>query len=114
MHLFQAVGTFEGDANVDENDCASSDDRKFTASFVNIASVFENNGTFAVEALDTLDVVEKNQLYQNVSKCVVNLIAGIARVVAEQDSLNEAANEIPPILPQMLLKLHWKDFAEVL
>ena len=28
--------------------------------------------------------------------------------------MNEAANEILPILPHMLLKLHGKDFAEVL
>jgi hypothetical protein len=55
----------------------------FSASFVSIASVIEDIGTFAVETLDALDVVEKNQLYQNVSKCVLNLIAGIARVVAE-------------------------------
>ena len=85
MHLFQAVGPMEGNGNVDENVCALSDDRKFTASFVSTASVIEDIGTFAVETLDALDVVEKNQLYQNVSKCVVNLIAGIARVVAEQD-----------------------------
>ena len=114
MHLCQAVGPMEGNANVDENVCALSDDRKFTASFVSIASVIEGIGTFAVETLDTLDVVEKNQLYQNVSKCVVNLIAGIARVVAEQDSMNEAAKTIPPILPHVLLKLHGRDFAEVL
>ena len=91
-----------------------TDDRKFSASFVSIASVIEDIGTFAVETLDALDVAEKNQLYQNVLKCVVNLIAGIARVVAEQDSMNEAANKIPPILPHMLLKLCRKDFAEVL
>ena len=28
--------------------------------------------------------------------------------------MNEAANEIHPILPHMLLKLHGKDFADVL
>ena len=39
MHLFQAVGPMEGNGNVDENVCALSDDRKFTASFVSIASV---------------------------------------------------------------------------
>ena len=83
MHIFQAVGPMEGNANVDQNDCALSYDRKFSASFVSIARVIEVIGTFAVETLDALDVVEKNQLYQNVSKCVVNLIAGIARVVAE-------------------------------
>ena len=83
MHLFQAVGPMEGNANVDENVCALSDDRKFSASFVIVASVIEDIGTFAVETLDALDVVEKNQLYQNVSKCVVDLITGIARVVAE-------------------------------
>ena len=114
MHIFQVDGPIEGNANIDENVCALSDDRKFTASFVSIASVIEDIGTFAVEILDALDVVEKNQLYQNVSKCVVNLIAGIARVVTEQDSMNEAANEIPPILPHMLLNLCGKNFAEVL
>jgi hypothetical protein len=35
-------------------------------------------------------------------------------VVAVQDSMNEAAKEIPPILPHMLLKLCGKDFAEIL
>ena len=114
MHLFQAVGPMEGNANVGENVCALSDDRKFSASFVTIAIVIEDIGTFAVETLDALDVVEKNQLSQNVSKCVVNLIAGIARMVAEQDSMKEAANEILPIVPHMLLKLCGKDFAEVL
>ena len=34
--------------------------------------------------------------------------------VAEEDSMNAAANEIPQILPHMLRKLHGKDFAEVL
>ena len=67
-----------------------------------------------MEILDALVVVETSQLYQNVLKCVLNLIAGIARVVAEQDSMNEAANEIPPMLPHMHLKLYGKDFAEVL
>ena len=28
--------------------------------------------------------------------------------------MNEAANEVPPILPHMLLKLRGKDFAKVL
>ena len=64
MHLFQAAGPIEGIANVDENVCALSGDRKFTASFVSIASVIEDIGTFPVETLDALDVDEKNQLYQ--------------------------------------------------
>ena len=67
-----------------------------------------------METVDGLDVVEKDQLYQNVSNCVVNLIAGLARVVAEQDSMNDAANEILPISSHMLLKICGKNFAEVL
>ena len=67
-----------------------------------------------MESIDALDVVEKNQLNQNVSKCVVNLIVGIARGLTEQDSMKDTANEISPILPHTLLKLHWQDFAEVL
>jgi hypothetical protein len=57
MHLFYAVGQIEENANVDENVCALSDDMKFTASFVSIASVIEDIGTFVVETLDALDVL---------------------------------------------------------
>ena len=57
-----------------------------------------------METVDGLDVVENDLLYQNVSNCVVNLIAGLARVVAEQDSMNDATNEILPISSHMLLK----------
>ena len=39
MHIFQAAGPIEGNANVDENVCALSDVRKFSAFFVSIASV---------------------------------------------------------------------------
>jgi hypothetical protein len=60
IHLFQAVGPIEGNANFDQNVCALSDDGKFSAPFVSIASVIEDIGTFAVGALDALDDVEKN------------------------------------------------------
>ena len=67
MHLSQAAEPIEGNANVNDNSCALSSDRKFIASFVSIASVIEDIGTFAVETVDALDVDEKNQLYENVS-----------------------------------------------
>ena len=60
-----------------------------------------------METLDALDAVEKYQLYQNVLKCVVNLIAGIARVVAEQDSMNEAATLA---IPAIRFTTHFKTF----
>jgi hypothetical protein len=69
MQFFQAVGPMEGNASVDENVFALSDDRTFTASFVSIAGVFEDIGTFAVETLDAPDVVEKihcTKISQNV------------------------------------------------
>jgi hypothetical protein len=88
-----------------------SDDKKFTASFVSIASVFEDIGAYAVETIDALDGIKKNQLYQ---KCHVNLIVGIAIMVAEQDSMKDTANEILSILPHILLILHGKDVSEVL
>jgi hypothetical protein len=69
MHLIQLVGPIEGNANVDKNFCALADDRKVIASFVSIASVIEDIGTFAVDTLDTLDVVEKNYLYQMSEMC---------------------------------------------
>ena len=102
MHLFQAVGPIEGNSNVDENVCALSDDRKFSASFVSIASVIEDIGTFAVETLDALDVVEKNQLFENVSKCVVNLKLAAA-IGTRSNSANKVSISAPSSVSIILI-----------
>ena len=45
---------------------------------------------------------------------MVNLIAAIKEVTAEQDSSNSATDEIPPVLPHMLVKMHGRDFARII
>ena len=67
----------------------------------------EDLGSYAVEILipDAFDIDQKRALCRNVAQSVANLIAGLSSVVAERDSMNRAANSLPPVLPNMLVKL---------
>jgi hypothetical protein len=42
---------------------------------------------------------------KSIATCYVNLIAGLANIVAERDSVNDAAESMPPVLPHQLVKL---------
>jgi hypothetical protein len=42
------------------------------------------------------------------------LIAGLANIVAEQNSMNEAAEKVPPVLPHQLVTLKGREFPSIL
>lgn len=114
-NLFEAIGPLHLNEIIDENSNVLSTDRKFAINVENILQVMEDLGSYAMEAIAELGVEATHIFCQDVSKCVVNLIARIADVVAERDSSNEsAADEIPPVLPHLLVKLRGRDFSQVL
>ena len=45
------------------------------------------------------------ELVKDIAVCTVNLISGVDSVVAERDSSNEAALEMPPVIPHQLVSL---------
>jgi 7,8-dihydro-6-hydroxymethylpterin-pyrophosphokinase len=51
---------------------------------------------------------------KSISTCSVNLIAGLANIVAERDSVNDAAKSMPPVLPHELVKLRGREFANII
>ena len=53
------------------------------------------------------------ELVKDIAVCIVNLIAGVDSVVAERDSSNEAALEMPPVLPHQLASLPGREFANI-
>ena len=63
---------------------------------------------------ENLENKEKQLIFCNVSKCAVNLIAGLANIVAERNSMNEAAEKVPPVLPHQFLTLRGREFASIL
>jgi hypothetical protein len=113
-NLFEAIGPLHLSEIIDENSFVLSLDRKFAINIENTLRVMEDLWSYAIEAIAELGVEATLIFCQDVSKCVVDLIARIAHVVAERDSSNEAAEEIPPVLPHMLVKLRGGNFSQVL
>ena len=51
---------------------------------------------------------------KSLATCSVKLIAGLARIVAERDLQNDAADAMPPVLLHLLVKLCGQEFADVI
>jgi hypothetical protein len=61
-------------------------------------------------AMEHNGVDEMAVVIKSIATCSVNLIAGLARIVAELDSRNDAADFIPLVLPHQLACLRGQDF----
>jgi hypothetical protein len=84
---------------------AMSDENLLFVAFSDTEGVLEDLGSFAVETLQNLENEEKQLIFCTVSKCAVNLIAGLANIVAEGNSLNEAVEKVPHELPHQFIAL---------
>lgn len=52
------------------------------------------------------------ELLKDLAVCTVNLIVGVACIVAGRNSSNEAAFEKPPVLSHQLIVLQGREFAK--
>jgi hypothetical protein len=59
-----------------------------------------------------MSVDEMAVVVKSIATCSVNLIAGLTNIVAERDSVNHAAESMPPALPHQLVKLRGREFAD--
>ena len=57
---------------------------------------------------------EMAEVIMSIATCSVNLIAGLANIVAERDSRNDAAESMPPVLPHQLVKLRGREFTNII
>jgi hypothetical protein len=93
---------------------AISDDSSLVVAFSATEGVLEDLGSFAIETLKNLENEEKQLIFCNVSECAVNLIASLANTVAERNSMNEAAEKVPPVLPHHSVTLRGRECASTL
>ena len=70
-----------------------------------IASIENAAGTFAVTALATIEDDELKVVFQTVAGFGIDLVSGIHSIVAERAMQNNAAEELPPVLPLELRDL---------
>jgi hypothetical protein len=71
-------------------------------------------GCFVITAIEKISVDEMAAVVKSIATCSVNLIAGLTNIVAERDSVNHAAESMPPVLPHQLVKLRGREFADII
>lgn len=95
--LFNASGPLSTeDADVvDLGVAVVSDDRLYSLQLSDIKAVLEDLGMFVLDKIEETGADAMTGLVKDIAVCTVNLIADVASVVAERDSSNEAALEMP-------------------
>jgi hypothetical protein len=78
----------------------------------------EESGAFVMSEMDKLKTDEDQSTFQLLVDTIANffldLIEGASKIVAERGMDNNAAEEIPPVLPLELCAMSTNDFAELL
>ena len=90
-----------------------SDDCLFSLQLSDVKEVLEDLGMFVLDNIEETGADAMTELVKDIAVCTVNLIASVDSVVAERDSSNEAALEMPPVLPHKLVLLQGQEFANI-
>ena len=91
-----------------------SEDKKYSIEICIVKDILADLGSFVITAMDEIGVDKKAVVVKSLATCSVKLIAGLARIVAERDSRNDAADAMPPVLPHLFVKLRGQEFADVI
>ncbi|CAK9209291.1 unnamed protein product [Sphagnum troendelagicum] len=99
---------------VDRAIAVVSEYQKYSLKISNVEAVLEDLGLFVAGKIEETGAEAMAELLKSLAVCTVNLIAGVISIVAERDSSNEAATEMPPVLPHQLVMLRGREFSEIL
>jgi len=116
VRLFNASGPLSvEDANaVDLGIAVLAEDRQYSLQLSDVTAVLEDLGLFVAGKIEETGADEMAELVKGLAVCTVNLIAGVIYIVAERDSSNEAAAEMPPVLPHQIVMLRGREFSDIL
>ena len=62
-------------------------------------------GKIVIEAIEDIGADEMTAVVKSIATCCVELVARLKSIVAERDSMKNAADFMPPVLPYQLAKL---------
>lgn len=107
VQLFNASGPLsdEDAGNVDLQVAVLSDDRVYSLKLSDVKAVLEDLGQFVLDKIEESGADVMTKLVKGLAVCAVNLIAGVVSTIAERDSSNEAALDMPPVLSHQLVSL---------
>jgi hypothetical protein len=86
---------------------------RWSVTHENILNHLFDQGIFIIETYERLSDVQKVEIIQTIGKFILQVIDGILDIQAERNSENLPADDIPPILPQQLIKLRGRDFSSI-
>ncbi|BFI14114.1 hypothetical protein MPTK1_5g00010 [Marchantia polymorpha subsp. ruderalis] len=89
---------------VDHGISVLSEDYRYSLQLSDVTEVLEDLGLFVAGKIEGT----------NLAVCKVNLIAGVISIVAERDSSNKAAAEMPHVLPHQLVMLRGRELSDIL
>lgn len=82
-----------------------SDNPQYSLKVSNVTVALEDLGLFVQSNIEEIGVDAMNILVKGLAVCAVNFIAGVIFVVAERDSSNKVAAQMPPVLSHQLVSL---------
>jgi hypothetical protein len=101
----EAVDVLDLEKNV------NSQHKKYSVELRSCEDVSKDLGSFVMGAMEKIDLDEMALVVKSVATCSVNLIAALASIVAERDSLT--SRSLPPVVPHQLVKLRGLEFSDV-
>ncbi|KAI9915199.1 hypothetical protein PsorP6_007067 [Peronosclerospora sorghi] len=79
-----------------------------------MTTFLEDMGGFVSDRMQHSEQASMENLARNLSKFLLNLIAGLDEVVAERNSLNGVSLDVlPPVLPHELVTLNGREFTAI-
>ncbi|KAI9918336.1 hypothetical protein PsorP6_011531 [Peronosclerospora sorghi] len=96
-----------------ERDAVSSNDL-YSACVADMTTFLEDIGGFVFDRMRHVDQVRMENMARNLSKGLLNLIAGLDEVVAERYSLNGVSlNVLPPVVPHEPVTMNGRAFTAI-
>ncbi|BBN17466.1 hypothetical protein MPTK1_7g14750 [Marchantia polymorpha subsp. ruderalis] len=116
VRLFKASGPLSvEDANaVDHGISVLSKDYQYSLQLSDVTEVLEELGLFVAGKIEETGAEAMTELVKGLAICTLKLIAGVISIVAERDSSNEAAAEMPLVLSHQLVMLRGREFGDIL
>jgi len=87
---------------------------RWSISHENLINWILDQGMFIQEIWEELLAESTVDLMQVISKLILQVVEGILDVQAERDSANRPADDLPPVLPHQLVKLHGWEFTSII
>ena len=84
--------------------------RRFAGCYAKAKDLIMNQGSFVLAKIEQIDEDCIDALVKDVTNLYTQSAADIGEIVAERDSMNEAADALPPVMPHELAVLAHADF----